>query len=345
LFTDDAPRVLEGTERALALAAELGQPEPAFALHLHGLARGGDEGLEELRRALQLAVDQGLGRETAVIYGNLAAQIWGSQGPRAALDACADAIAFCERRGIADVDLQTRSSVPEFLAQLGQTQEALAEAERVAGPLSASGDMSLFDVRALKLQLLAECGSPEQARDLDELVEAARQTGLQDVIASALAPAAQMLLAQRQPERARTLLRELDELGTVHPFRLGSLLRTALALDEPALAERLAGRLDALSSIDLHAQVSASAQLAEAAGDHDAAVRLYEQAAEEWEQFGDVPERAYALLGQGRCLHALGRGEAEQPLRLACELFALLGYRPALEQTEALLHEAQAAAN
>src|SRR6476620_11582263 len=98
-----------------------------------------------MRRALQLALDQGLGRDTAVIYGNLAAALWASLGPQAALDAAADAIAFCDRRGIADVGLQMRSCVPEFLAQLGQTQQALAEAERVVEPVAASGDMSVLD--------------------------------------------------------------------------------------------------------------------------------------------------------------------------------------------------------
>ena len=38
-----------------------------------------------------------------------------------------------------------------------------------------------------------------------------------------------------------------------------------------------------------------------------------------------MPERAYALLGQGRCLRGLGRHEAEQPLREARDLFAVDG--------------------
>jgi hypothetical protein len=37
---------------------------------------------------------------------------------------------------------------------------------------------------------------------------------------------------------------------------------------------------------------------------------------------------AYALLGQGRCLAALGKPEAEEPLREAKELFASMGYGP-----------------
>ena len=51
-------------------------------------------------------------------------------------------------------------------------------------------------------------------------------------------------------------------------------------------------------------------------------------------QFGNVPERAYALLGQGRCLLALGDPAAEQPLREAAELFSSMGYRPALAETK-----------
>jgi hypothetical protein len=55
-----------------------------------------------------------------------------------------------------------------------------------------------------------------------------------------------------------------------------------------------------------------------------------------------VPERAYALLGQGRCLLALGDEGAEPPLHEARERLASMGYKPALEVTEALLERAAA---
>ena len=58
-----------------------------------------------------------------------------------------------------------------------------------------------------------------------------------------------------------------------------------------------------------------------------------------------VPERAYALLGQGRCLSALGQPEAQEPLREARELFASMGYKPALAETAALLERTTAAAS
>ena len=63
-----------------------------------------------------------------------------------------------------------------------------------------------------------------------------------------------------------------------------------------------------------------------------------------WQQFGNVHEHAYALLGQGRCLLALADPAAEQPLRQAAELFSSMGYRPALAETNALLEQATAAA-
>ena len=56
----------------------------------------------------------------------------------------------------------------------------------------------------------------------------------------------------------------------------------------------------------------------------------------EGEQIG----RRHALLGQGRCLCGLGRPEAELPLCEARDLFAAMGYKPALAETEALLEQA-----
>jgi hypothetical protein len=67
--------------------------------------------------------------------------------------------------------------------------------------------------------------------------------------------------------------------------------------------------------------------------------RLYAEAAARWQEFGNVPEPAYALLGQGRCLLALGRPAAELPLAQGREVFASMDYKPALAETEALLAE------
>jgi class 3 adenylate cyclase/tetratricopeptide (TPR) repeat protein len=339
-------------ERALALAAELGLPEPAFALHWRGLARlnlGEADGLDDVRRALHLALEQGLGRETAVIHYNLAYVVLSYEGPQAALDALTENLAFCERRGTAEFALNTRAASLDALAELGQTQQALDGIGPLADRIQAAGDIAFTSWRGLQLRLLAECGTPDHAPDPDELVTAAREIGLRSVIGPALADAAQVLLAQRQPEQAKALLRELDELDPTQVDLIGtsqlpSLLRVVLALEDVELAHRFATGINPVAPLEEHVLATSRAQLAEAAGEHADAARLYHEAVERWHQFGNVPERAYALLGQGRCRAALGQADAEQPLREAQELFASMGYNPALAETDALLGKSETAA-
>jgi hypothetical protein len=105
------------------------------------------------------------------------------------------------------------------------------------------------------------------------------------------------------------------------------------------VARRLADALEPRYPLDEHALCAAHAQLAEAAGDHAGAATLYAEAAARWQEFGNAPERAHALLGQGRCLRALG-DPGEHPLHQAAELFSLMSYRPALAETESLLEKA-----
>jgi class 3 adenylate cyclase/tetratricopeptide (TPR) repeat protein len=344
LFVNDPRRVLEGSERAIALAAELGLPEPAFALHNRGLVRG-EEGLDDLRRALDLALEQGLGRETAVIYGNFAGAVLSYPGPQVGLEATEEAAAFCERRGITELALQVRAQIPTVLAALGQTDQALVEVGPLVEQIEATGDMSWLDTCAEQLRLLAECGSTGRPRDPNELVAAVREIGLPDQIAIVVVSCAQLMLAQGEPDEARMLLRELEGLGADPALGqlLPSVLRVVLALDELPLAERLAApALAAEPSIgfagpyDPRVLASVQAELAEAHGEQAEAAAHYADAAGRWQEFGSVPERAYALLGQGRCLAALNDPGASEPLRLAEELFALMRYEPARAQAQAL---------
>jgi hypothetical protein len=306
--------------------------------------------VEDVRRALHLSLEQGQGRETAVIHGNLAWVVWFCLGTRAALEVNAEGIAFCERRGIAEVALHMHATRVSLLAELGQTEQALAEVGQLADRLEAAGDINHVVMRARQLQLLAERGTPEQAPAPEPLVGAARDIGLPAFVALALAAAAQLLSAQHRPEQARALLLELDQLAAVradldYAWLLPSLLRVVLALDDSALAQRLTIGVAPRTPLHEHALASAQAQLAEAAGQHADAALLFRHAAERWQQFGSLPERAYALLGEGRCLTALNPSEAEGPLRQAEELFASMGYKPALAETQALLDQHRVAAS
>ena len=121
------------------------------------------------------------------------------------------------------------------------------------------------------------------------------------------------------------------------------MVRTAVGIGETSLAEALLGGLDPRTQYAEHALVAANAALTEARGDPPTAADAYADAADRMERFGVVPEQAFALLGQGRCLIGLSRTtEAAPVLRQAREIFAGLQAVPALEETDALLQQTTA---
>jgi class 3 adenylate cyclase/tetratricopeptide (TPR) repeat protein len=87
------PEALAAADRALALGSELGLPEPARALGFRGFDRaclGDRQGVEDMRRALELALVRGQGRAAAGLYNNLAIVAWLYEGPQAAHAAARD---------------------------------------------------------------------------------------------------------------------------------------------------------------------------------------------------------------------------------------------------------------
>jgi hypothetical protein len=165
----------------------------------------------------------------------------------------------------------------------------------------------------------------------------------------AFSAAARLLLAQGHREQASALLVELEQIDGIgadayYASVLPGLVRTAGALRQPELAMRLVDGVEPQTPLFEHALCAARAQLAEAAGDEAEVAALYAEAAERWREFGNMPERAYALLGQGRRLAILGKPEAEEPLSAAREVFASLGYKPGLAEVDGLLGSPAAAA-
>jgi tetratricopeptide (TPR) repeat protein len=352
LFSAFSEAIAAG-ERALQLAAELRLPEQARALGFLGLARailGERKGLDDMRRALALSIERGRGRDAAVIYNNLAETLGLYEGPQAVLAACREGLDFCERRGIAEFALAIPITSLPFLAACGRTEEALVEAEPLAARAEAVGAVSSIMARSVQLQLLAERGEAGRAvADAERLAATTLETAEPQQIALGFTAAARLLLAQGEQEQAQALLRELEQTaGARAEFsyiaNLPGLVRCALALQDEELAARLAEGIESRTPLAEHALCTTLAALTEAAGNPAEAAALYAGATERWAELGDVPERAYALLGHGRCLVALGRTEAEEPLTEAHALFASMGYKPALAETEALLEQATAGA-
>jgi hypothetical protein len=343
---------IAAADRACAVAEELGLPAPARALAFRGEARaylGDADGLAELERALAVLIEQGAGWEAGGAKNNLAIARYPLQGPARALAEFEEAIVFAKQRGLAELAAFTDSNCPLLLAELGRTDEALERAANSAVALEASGlTHALVEPRSVELAVHLARGEQRELVEAEWLVETARAVGAADVMPQALATAAGAH-AYGTPERACVLLVELEQAASTHatPYyarQLPGMVRTALAARDPALAGRLADGVEPHYPLNEHALCSARAQLAEDAGDHAGASGLYAEAARRWQEFGNVPERAYALLGQGRCLRTLGRPGAEEPLLEARELFASMGYKPALAETHALLAEREAPA-
>lgn len=339
-------------DKAIGLAAQLELPQPAAALGYRGIARacqGERQGVEEMQQALSLAVEQGEGTSAGILYNNLAIAVWLYEGPQAVVDLRREGIEFAQRRGLTILVDYMGSGQTLSLAELGRIEDALTDAALLADRAEQASSVSFVFSRSVQLRLLAERGQHDQAPDPEPMLMAARDSGEPQFMAMAVAGAATLLHARERPEQARDLLNELDRIAACrtdlyYASMLPSLIRSALALDDPTLAASLTDGVPPLTPLHQHALTSSQAQLAEAAGNHTEAATLYNEAVHRWEQFGNVPERAYALLGQGRSLNALGDPQAEQPLRLARELFALMSYKPALGETDALLEQAQTAA-
>lgn len=332
-------------DKAVELAARLDLPQPPDAVGYRGIARayrGERQGVEEMRQALGLAIAQGEGRSAAVLYNNLAAVVWMYDGPQAALDFSQEGIEFCQSRGVTEFVESMTGSQARFLAELGRTDEALTYAARLADRLEQAGDINFVDPRALQLRLLAERGWHEEAPDSEALLRAVRDSGQPQMIATAVAAAASLLHALGQPDRARLLLGELDRITAnfVDPFYssvLPNLVRDALVLGDAKLATSLAEGAPSLTPLHQHALATCQALLSEAARKQAEAASLHAAAADRWRQFGNVPEHAYGLLGQGRCLRRVGDPAADAPLAEARDLFSTLGYDPALAEAKKLL--------
>lgn len=340
-------------ERALALAAELDLPIPARALGYRGLARcelGDPQGLEDMREALHIAIDAGNGREVGTIYNNLGREIWGFEGPVAALEVYRQGLGFDEARGLTGPALWIEGSSLDALADSGELDQLVAVATRLGERAETTGDVPpRITARAVLARVLALRGQAERATGfLDWLEHAARETAAPEILAQGLGSSAIARTALGEVDRAAALL---GELATTPHLRVQlsfaacapSLVRAAISMGDPDLAERLAAGIEASVPYEAHAVVATNASLTEVRGDLQAALDGYTDAAQRWEGFGVVHEQAFALLGQGRCLLGLARPtEASPVLQDARVIFDRLGAAPALAELDELLQRATA---
>ena len=339
--------------RSLSVAAELGLPRPALALGVRADARyllGDPGGLEDFREALELATQAGDGNQSAVLYNNFGITLRNLEGPGAALEAFEEGRSLAEACGLKGTALNIQTSALPAMLGAGELGRALELAENLGEHAEEAGDeFDLMEIRSVQTIALVLQGRASEALGfLDQMVAAARRSGRPDLLTTDLGCVAVARAELGEAEASSALLAEIEatpDLDKVYELAvyLPMIVRTALKVGEPGLAERIVGRLLPRSPYDEHTLAAVSAALTEARGEIDTAARAYADAAERWERFGVVPEQGFALLGWGRCLLELARaGESADVLRRAGGIFTGCGMHPALEETDALLASATA---
>ena len=339
-------------EQALALADELALPRPARALGYMGLARcdlGDPAGLDDYREAIALATEVGQGRDTGIIHGNLGETLWAFEGAEAALGSMRAGIAYARDRGLVEVVNYITSSTLDPLYGHGAWDEALDVAAGIEDRRENADVTALVNARAARARILVLRGQvAEVAESLEWLESTSREAGAPDYAVIGLVSAALARAALGQDKASATLLGELLAFPGAREIQyyavyLPTMVRTALGIGDRDLAERLVAGYASDYPITAHALATVNAALAEARGDLEIAAEGYAEAAEGWRQFGVAPERAFALLGRGRCLTAQGQAaDGKKALQAAGEIFGAFRAASALAETDELLRQATA---
>jgi class 3 adenylate cyclase/tetratricopeptide (TPR) repeat protein len=344
VWTSGRPgEALDWLARAMDLAERVGADDiRQRALQYRGCARdeiGDLDGLADVRESVELGLRLGLGRGTALAYGNLGAELFELEGPAAGMRAMRAGLELCEQRGITEVAHWLSVSVVECLSDLGRWAEALGLADRL---LARHGDLAEsyegVSLTARKAYVLACRGEVAEAAALeDRFLPRAREIGDPQVVSNVFAVAAFVEQAGGDLDAALRLVGELEAATRdgPAPYRADPLpivSRICLAADEPALAERFLDGAGSPAARYRHCLATARAVLAEARGDLDDAAGRYQDAADRWGGFGVALEQGLALLGAGRCATRLGRPAGRDRLLEAGELLARLGARGPLAE-------------
>jgi hypothetical protein len=234
-------------------------------------ALGDSGGLDDTRRALEAALGQGLGRDTGVLYNNLAEDLGRPGGPRARLELARLGAAFTQRRGIAEWVQPLGGLTARALADLGRIDEARALTTKLlSDPDTAEDRMYQLYLRAADARLSVRRGELSRAGPVEwveQAVKKAREFGEPQWLTTLLVLAAVARAGAGDARSAVTLLTELEQVRNVRhtPEYMPSLpdiLRVTIAAGEPGLAARFAAGLTPVHPPDQHALVTARAQLA-----------------------------------------------------------------------------------
>ncbi|MGZ8583761.1 MAG: ATP-binding protein [Actinomycetota bacterium] len=339
------------SERALSLAHEMGlHREEVLAMQYRGASRSklGDEaGLDDLRDALRVGVEYGLGEETAVAYNNYAYELWYHRGPAASEPVWEEMAAFCEARGLETSYAWARGGVLEPLFDTGEWDRVLSTAAWLRGWDADHGGETQPGSVAVQFQgwVTLRRGDHETARACaKELMDRALQLGTAEYLSPAFLLAAEVACADDDP---RAMLMHLDAFtastASQPTFRTGFLplaVRMLVKADERERAAEILAVDVAEGGSSRRLQLSydtGRAAFEETWGDPTFALDLHSRIGAEWDAYGFPLETALSRVGSARCLVKLVRAdEARARLAEARPTFEALGAMPYLDDLEAV---------
>ena len=345
---DDPLSILEAADRAIEVCRLLALPDPAVAMSCRAAARlllGDPGGLEDFELAVAAAREQGLGIELATLLLNHSSLVFSVRGARAERAALIEAHEFVRSRGIEVHIMSCRVALADSLFKTGEWDEALRQAAALL--LDLEEIESVWDIlylRTLEARICSCRGDPEGAASfLTWITEKGRESEIGWARAYALLAASTVHLQAGESDAALDLLAECfgpTRAAVSISDAVPEAVRTAIGGGDDGLAAHIAQQVDALLPasrlpLEQHVMASVNGLVGERRADYEAAAADFAAAAAGWHDFCMPYEEGQALLGQGRCLLALGRPpEAAAPLSAAREIFARLKAKPALAEAD-----------
>jgi hypothetical protein len=309
----------EWSRKALALADRLGLVALKVPpLHHLGIARfetGDEAGIDDIRDALRIGLEAGLGVETGTAHSNLAATIWVTEGPVAALALKHGAAEFAASRGLGSLERTIRAETLWQQFDAGAWDDALGLADRLVATEPEGGPTRVaMMAQTVKARILVERGRTREAAELEPaFLSRARELGDPQDLGPALAAGAALRFTLGDFGAAAALIEELEQVTRgrdpsqrVHELPLAARVCRAAGVIEVAQALIPARGAPTYTRARL-CLASGRADVAEARGELALAVDGHTAAADGWRAFGCPLEEGHALLGRSRCLLALGR--------------------------------------
>jgi class 3 adenylate cyclase/tetratricopeptide (TPR) repeat protein len=351
LLTGDFAGCLAWSEKGLVLAEKLGlEGEAVRARQSRGAARcelGDAGGLQDMRDALRQGEDLGLGEETALCYGNLAYQLWTTQGPRAALETWRSCEEFCRVRGFESMRMTAKAGILEVQSDLGGWDEVIEVADEIDAWDRSRGGTEIGALAVVyRTQVLLRRGDTRRAAEFEHALLEAGTIERVEFLAPALVVGA---LLEHQLGKGAAALDLIVRFGAATDGHWGyrahylpDAVRVCLAEGEPAFADSLRPDEErVMSTRGRYCLLTTQALVAEAKGNLRAARDRFEEAARRWEEYGFMLERGHALLGAARCRLELGE-EAAPLLGEARQVFGALGARPLVSEADGWLSRSSA---